>query len=111
MVSIVYTSRISSLSAMHGVGMYALREDYAFREVNAFKEAIMNGHLTDVNFQHYYSENILQIGLTYKLHCYKLCIKIVCNKRSSICTKFILLRNLLLRSDMVQETLAMSTSL
>jgi len=41
---------------VHGVGTYA-REDYAFREVY-----IMNDHLIDGNFQHYYPENILQIG-------------------------------------------------
>jgi len=41
-------------------------------------------HLTNVNFrQQYYSENILQIGPTYKLHYCKLCKNRVCSKRVS----------------------------
>jgi len=53
------------------------------------KRGVLNGHLTNVNFQHYFSENILQIGPTYELHYCKLCTKKGCSKRVSTCTTII----------------------
>jgi len=47
---------------VHGRGT-ALREFYA-----SVIRGVMNSHLIDVNFQHYFLENVLQIGPIYKFH-------------------------------------------